>query len=482
MLAVALLGAAGLVVLLVLLWVRARGEARGLKSRFGPIIDVEAERLRVEAERAWLQREVDGLGPEIARARAVAKAERDATKAKFESAYKAATAELERLKHEVQALDERAQLQSFGLYTPTYDFGTSESYKVELGKVRAAQAAMLKAATAATCATEWTISGDRRKGKQATDHTIKLMLRAFNGESDASIAKVRFNNVVAIGERIDKAFHDINKLGSIQTCAISETYRKLKAAEVRLTHEHAEKLQAEKEEQRAIRERLRDEEAAQRDFERAQREAEKEEQRESLALSKARAELAVADGARREEMERRVSELEIRLAQAHEQKERAIAQAQLTKSGHVYVISNEGSFGPEVFKVGMTRRLEPLERVRELGDASVPFSFDVHAIIYSDDAPGLENGLHKLLSASRVNRVNHKKEFFETTLDEIEAAVRKSGDHSVEFVRTAVAEEYRKTVVLRAQLAGAGSDGQPAGAPDEAREVFAAISRGLDVD
>ncbi len=120
----------------------------------------------------------------------------------------------------------------------------------------------------------------------------------------------------------------------------------------------------------------------------------------------------------------------------------------MTRSGHVYIISNIGSFGENVFKIGMTRRLDPLDRVRELGDASVPFDFDVHAIIYSDDAPALENTLHKEFHYRRVNRVNERREFFRVSVDEIVHAVRRHHGAEVEIIRDPEAEQYRKSLAL----------------------------------
>ncbi|MEQ9074536.1 MAG: GIY-YIG nuclease family protein [Sandaracinaceae bacterium] len=130
-----------------------------------------------------------------------------------------------------------------------------------------------------------------------------------------------------------------------------------------------------------------------------------------------------------------------------------MARAQLTRSGHVYVISNLGSFGEGVYKIGMTRRLEPLIRVKELGDASVPFSFDVHAMIYSEDAPALERALHVEFDGRRVNRVNTRKEFFRVSLAEVRKAVAKH--HGViTFVTVAEAEEYWKTVAITNEDSG----------------------------
>ncbi len=144
-----------------------------------------------------------------------------------------------------------------------------------------------------------------------------------------------------------------------------------------------------------------------------------------------------------------VTELERRLAEAQANKERAIARAQLTRSGHVYVISNIGSFGEEVFKIGMTRRLDPMERIRELGDASVPFAFDVHAVIFSEDAPALEATLHQAFEQRRINLVNERKEFFGVSIQDIALAVRKCHGE-IQVTLAAEARDYRKTIAMRA--------------------------------
>ncbi len=146
-----------------------------------------------------------------------------------------------------------------------------------------------------------------------------------------------------------------------------------------------------------------------------------------------------------------IEELERKLAEAQMNRQRALSRAQMTRSGHVYIISNIGSFGEQVYKIGMTRRLDPMDRVKELGDASVPFEFDVHAILFTDDAPALENKLHRAFHHRRVNRVNGKKEFFRVHMTEIVDFVREHHSAEIEFVHEAEAEEYRKTMALLQQ-------------------------------
>jgi hypothetical protein len=266
------------------------------------------------------------------------------------------------------------------------------------------------------------------------------------------IAKVKWNNAEKSKDRIVKAFETINKLGATHNIEIMTDYVGLKLKELSLTYEYELKKYEEKEEQRRIREQMREEEKAQREFERAQREAEDEEYGYAKALEKAKIELQSKGQENNDMLLERVRLLEQQLQEAHEKKERAVAMAQLTKVGHIYVISNIGSFGEDVYKMGMTRRLDPLDRVRELGDASVPFHFDVHAIIYSENAPQLEYELHQKFSDRRINRVNIKKEFFRVSLNEIESFVNEHTGASIEFTKVAEAKDYRETLTLSERL------------------------------
>lgn len=365
--------------------------------------------------------------------------------------YQSIQANIERVRRDMQLLDEEAYIQSFGFYKPRYDFASSKQYQLRLEEIREQQKTIVKTGKAAVCYTEWAVNDSKIEGRKQTNRTLKLMLRAFNGECDASIAKVKYNNVTVMEQRIYKAREAINKLVEIQKSEITFDYLKLKLQELYLVHEYQEKVQEEKEEQRRIREQMREEEIARREIEKAQLDAEREEARYADALRKAQEEAERAVGAKQQKLLTQIEELQRKLEEAHTNKERAIAHAQLTRSGHVYVISNIGSFGEDVFKIGMTRRLDPYDRVLELGDASVPFRFDVHAIIYSEDAPTLENKLHRIFNERRVNRVNERKEFFRVSLDEIAKAVLENHGE-IEFVHVPEAPEYRKTVSMLASV------------------------------
>jgi hypothetical protein len=444
---------------------RVERERDTIRTRYAAVEDVEAERRNVLAQlaaeqtahQAELERIRQQQASELTSAIERMSAERAAHAAELdrirqEQANGAAKAtELARsiaaLQAEFAKLDEQSNLQSFGFYKPLYDFANSQMYEARLEQVRGDQKKMIKDKTAAVCSIEWTVNGSKVEGRKQTNQTLKLMLRAFNGECDAAIAKVKYNNVHVMEARIQKANEAINSLVSVQQARITSRYLQLKLDELHLVHEYQEKIQAEKEEQRRIREQMREEEIALREMERARLDAEKEEARYATALDKARREAELAVGDKQTRLLAQINELTQKLAEAHERKERALARAQMTRSGHVYVISNIGSFGEQVYKIGMTRRLDPLDRVRELGDASVPFHFDVHAIIYTEDAPGLENALHKRFHHRRLNRVNERKEFFHVSLADISRVVAEHHG-TIEFTLAAEAEEYRKTLAF----------------------------------
>jgi hypothetical protein len=232
---------------------------------------------------------------------------------------------------------------------------------------------------------------------------------------------------------------------------MTNEFCELKYEELRLSHEYQQKKEEEREEQRLIREQMREEQKVAKEVEKACETAEHEEQVKMRALEQARTELAQTTGRQTEKLEALVSRLEKELHDAIDKKAKAIARAQLTKSGHVYILSNIGAFGEGIYKIGMSRRLEPLDRVYELGGASVPFPFDVHAMIYSENAPELECALHRHFARRRINMINLRREFFRVTLDEVRAAVAENFGQ-VTFVLEPEAEQYRQTVAMLKDL------------------------------
>ena len=345
-----------------------------------------------------------------------------------------------------------------GFYAPHFDFDTSEAFQNAIRANRQRQKDMLRVKTAPGaiyCTTEWTVGGSKTEGKKMTTRGINLTARAFNGECDAAIASTNFKNVTAMESRIYKAFDVLNKLNAVNEIQINHAFCDLKIEELQLMFEYRAKKQEEKEEQREIRAQMAEERKAQAEIDRAIREAEEEERRAQKALDKARKEmaekLAKMTAEQASKYQEKIDVLQDALTEAELKGQKALSMAQQTKRGHVYVISNIGSFGENVFKIGMTRRLDPQDRVDELGSASVPFLFDVHAMIHSDDAPAMENSLHQHFSEKRTNLVNKRKEFFNVSLEEIKAAVFDVAGNDVDFIETASAQHYHETKAIRKQ-------------------------------
>lgn len=398
-------------------------------SKYLPLTDIESQIEKLEQDKINISKEYENL--------------------RFH--YHKALATYEELKKKISIFEDDLELAEYGVYQPHFSFETSEEYKQKILFYRNEAKAMIKEGSAVNGGDNITWNGSLSKGQAMVKREKQLMLRAFNGETDSFIANVDWNNIKKMEERLNKSFEAINKVYKEQGLAISEVYKGYKVWELQLTYEYKKKLQEEKEEQRAIREQMREEERAERELEAARIKAEKEEIMYIKALEKARKEIGTAVGKKQEELLQRIAELEAGLVGVETLKQKAISMAQQTKMGYVYVISNIGAFGDDIYKIGMTRRLEPTERVKELGDASVPFPFDIHAMIFSENAPELESKLHNVFANERVNMTNYKREFFNVSLDRIEEEAKKLGA-KVEFTKLAEAEEYRKSQILKRQI------------------------------
>lgn len=324
----------------------------------------------------------------------------------------------------------------------------SNRYSEEIKDIRQQQKDMIKAKTAVTFPETTVISNDKSLNQKILNGQVKLMLTAFNIECDMLIGKVSPSSFARTLERIEKLANNLEKSSATLECGFDIDYIELKFEECKLQYQYTLKKQEEIAEQKLIKEQIREEQRAIKEFEKAIAEAEKEEKMYRNLLDKAQQELAQANEQERSEMEQRIAILEQQLAEAEAKEERAKSMAEQTRKGHVYVISNIGSFGEDVYKIGLTRRLEPMDRVKELGDASVPFPFDVHAMIYTDDAPALETALYREFHSQRVNAVNLRKEFFSVDLEEIKDAVEKIAGVDAEFKMTALAEDYYESLRL----------------------------------
>ena len=364
----------------------------------------------------------------------------------IKSSYRDKKTIFEMLKKEAAIYDETIELAELGFYKPSFNFEHSEKYKDEITKNKGRQKQLVNDKKAVFCTTEWSVEGSKAKGRTMTNKNIKMTARAFNNECDSAIAKVKWNNATRMIERINKAFKAINQLNTSNVIIISNIYLELKIEELKLTHEYHERKQQEKEEQAEIRERIREEAKLEKEL----AEAAKEEGKYQSLLEKAKKQAEKSTGEKLSKLEEHIAKLTSDLETAHSKTERAKSMAEQTKVGHVYVISNIGSFGQDVYKIGMTRRLEPLDRVKELGDASVPFRFDVHAMIYTENAPELEKALHIEFEERRLNLVNNRKEFFNINLKEIERVVKEKNVEA-EFYLTAEAREYQESKAIREQ-------------------------------
>ena len=346
--------------------------------------------------------------------------------------------------------EETALLQSFGMYTPHYAYSTSDEYKNRLRQIRQSQKDMIKNGTAVHGNMNWTVNGSNSQGQKMVKDMQKLLLRAFNAECDDAVEHVKFNNVEAYQKKITASAEAISKLGTVMQIYIAVPYYQLKIQELYLMHEYQLKKQQEKEEAKEQRARQREEAIVAKELEEARRKLEKEQSHYLNALKTITEQISKTENEEeRLELEKKKAEHEEHLAKLDAEFKEVDYRESNQRAGYVYVISNIGAFGENVYKIGMTRRLDPMERIDELGDASVPFNFDVHAMIFTEDAPGLESALHNAFADRKVNCINQRREFFNVTLDEVKEVIRKNYDKTVEFVDVAPAEQYRESLLIR---------------------------------
>ncbi|MCC0641807.1 MULTISPECIES: DUF4041 domain-containing protein [unclassified Clostridioides] len=355
---------------------------------------------------------------------------------------------LKRLSEELIQTEDEVLLQSFGLYNPKYDFENSDEYMEKLKEIREMQKLLIRNKTGVKYSDSWTVDGSVQKGRTMTNQNIKTALKLFNSECDIAMSKVSFKNIDAVEKRIRKAFTDTNKLNTSNKVSIKENYLNLKIDELYLYYEYLQMKEEEKEEQRALREQMKEEALVQKEIENQKRKLKKEELQFKNELLRLKSTIP-EDENDKLEWEQKINSIEEKLALLSKNLDDVLNREQNTRAGHVYIISNIGSFGENIYKIGVTRRLDPTERINELSSASVPFKYDIHATIFSEDAPKLESALHKAFDNKRVNKVNNRKEFFEVTLDEIRSEVEKNFDKTVEYTKLAEAQEYRQTLKIQ---------------------------------
>ncbi|MDR1002310.1 MAG: DUF4041 domain-containing protein [Oscillospiraceae bacterium] len=362
--------------------------------------------------------------------------------------------ELEDLRSQIIETNDTILLQSFGLYEPKFKFINSDEYKNRLDNIRQQQKLMIKNDGAVTGNSNWQVNGSNSEGKRMINETKKLILRAFNSECDEIIDNVKYSNLDSSRKRIDKSCDAISKLGKTLGISITYGYRLLKLQEIDLAFEYALKKQEEREAAKEIRAQQREEERVAKEIAEAKKKLDKENSHYHNVLAQLDSQLEKAADGEKEELLKRREEIVNKIEEIKHAQEEVDYREANRKAGYVYVISNIGSFGEDIYKIGMTRRLDPQERISELSDASVPFNFDVHAMIFSDNAPALEAALHRAFEDKKLNLINTRREFFNVTLDEIKAVVNANHDKLAEFVYEPQAEQFRLSEKLKSENRG----------------------------
>ena len=357
--------------------------------------------------------------------------------------------DIESKKKTLVEIDEELLYQELSLYKPKYEMSNSLLYKSMLDNVRDIQKALIKNDRAVTGNMNWTVNGSKSEGKKMVKDMQKLLLRAFNGECDDVINRVTYANIELSEKRLHSSFETISKLGRVMSVAITYDYFNAKMEELHLAFEYKLKKQEEKEQQKELRAQIREEAKLQKEIEEARKKIQKEQKHYQNALDSINKQLLTATDEQKADLEQKKAEIEAQLGEIDKNIKDIDYRESNAKAGYVYIISNIGAFGENIYKIGMTRRLDPQERIDELSDASVPFNFDIHAMIFSDNAPALEAALHKAFEEKKVNMVNHRREFFNVTLDEIKTVVMENFDKSVEFVDIPEAQQYRQSILMK---------------------------------
>ena len=417
----------------------AKKDLQAAQESLGVVSDANAYRDKMRAEAVQLREEADGL---------LSQAKKDATDTVDAAKREAASVreEMNKLKTEKRALEQeldalRLDAKVGMVSIDAYADLSSDEVKNKLVLLQNGQAEMVRNDSA--------LEVTSSEAKKIVNSQEKQILRCFNAECSNIIEKVTAKNVDTARAKIQRAFDAINKIFAVDGVQITPDYLASKFEELSLVYAYAVKQEEEREQRKAIREQMVEEEKVRREIEREKQKIEKETIHFSNEVNKLMTYMQKAkDDVERQLYMDKVAALEEKLKELEASKENVLQREQNTRAGFVYIISNIGSFGEEVFKIGMTRRLEPMDRIAELSSASVPFPFDVHALIFSEDAPALEAILHRHFDSMRVNKVNNRKEFFRVGLDEIKKVVLDNHNATVKFIDIPDATEYRETLKL----------------------------------
>ncbi len=358
--------------------------------------------------------------------------------------------ERENIKSEIIELREEVLIQEYGVYTPVFRYELSNNYKIKLDELIQGQKDLIKNKKAFIIKEPMRLNNSEKKGKAMQERNGKQLVRNYLSETDETLASVSINNYENKKKRIEKSFEQLNKLNRSMNVEISTDLKDIVNEKIDLLIEYKELLAKEKIKASEERHRLKEEQKVQKEIEKLKKELEKEEKRLIKAKKDYEKQLETTTDAKMiDDIKKQLNMIGENIENIKSEDKELDERLKNTRAGYVYIISNIGSFGENIYKIGMTRRQEPLDRVKELGDASVPFKFDVHALIFSDDAYKLENLLHKKFNNKRLNKVNYRKEYFKVSLDEIKNVVQNNFNKPVEFIDQPEAIEFREGLKIK---------------------------------
>lgn len=401
---------------------------------------VEKERDALKSKVQILCEQISAINQSAIRAQIVLDQDEAEQRAKLQGEIQDLKNERDALKNELDSIDQESVI-SFSHPETSYRAFNVEDVKNALVILRAQQDNMIKTGAA--------LSVTNHNKQRVVNSQIKQILRCFNAECDNIISNVSARNIDSSREKIQRAFDANNRIFLIDGVQLTLDYLAAKLDELNAVYAYHLKLEEEKEQKRAIREQMVEEEKVRREIEREKKKIERDQQQFEQELRRLMKYMQkTASDVEKQLYIDKIHELEEKLHALEENKKVVLNRENNAKAGFVYIISNIGSFGEHVFKIGMTRRLEPMDRIAELSSASVPFPFDVHAMIFSENAPELEAMLHRHFESRKVNKVNSRKEFFRVDLEEIKKLVIEQFGNTVQFTDTPPADEYRETLRL----------------------------------
>lgn len=414
-------------------------------DRLGAMSTIEAERYRDQLQAQsedlaeTIERDQAESAREIADRTIAAEKDLEAKLSSGRADLGSLNKELFQLRRQVVSTEDTAMLQEVGVYDYQHPLDDSVAFQIELKSLKDQTKAMArKGGGAVEAVTDWTVNGSVVEGRKMVRDFSKLLLRAYNAEADNLVRGMKPYKLATSIDRLDKVSSTITKLGVTMQIRISKKYHRLRVRELKLTADFINMKAEEKEREKEEKARLREEQKVQQEMQRERARLEKEKTHYENALAK-----LLANGDR--EAAERLREEMVEIDKAIEDVDYRAANV---SAGYVYVISNIGTFGNKIVKIGLTRRLQPMDRVRELGDASVPFRFDTHALFFSEDAVGIERELHRRFEDRRVNRVNLRREFFYASPAEVKEQLLDVAGEILEYEEGAEALEYRQSLTI----------------------------------